>query len=199
MTTVRSEIRIAIHSSGSSIVEPRSSPNCRFKCVPVCGCRQVSWRHPVARFWLSGSLGYYAGKRYIPRIWRDFLGFLAVESETDELRSVPTLSAVEECEAAIEIPAAHTDSIAIRIENDDRRHDYVDPPWFYSFTGFGFPQPETISNQRRVRKNSAKRHMAVLLDYGRKNALLCAPCAFKDRAGIHFVPGCKVAGDRIAA
>ena len=70
--------------------------------------------------------GHYSIKPYIPRIWLDFLDFLAGERDADELRMKPVAPGFEERETGIEIASAHADSMAVIVECDDRSDDHVD-------------------------------------------------------------------------
>jgi len=74
---------------------------------------------------MSRGLAENAIKPYIPRLWRDFLDFLALERKADKLWSQPTLSPLKERKRPIEVTAAHADSIALFIECNDRCHDDI--------------------------------------------------------------------------
>ena len=65
-------------------------------------------------------------KRYIPRIWRNFLDFLAIEGNANQLWAKPDLSVAEVCKTAVVITAAHSDAIAIAVESNGRCDDDVE-------------------------------------------------------------------------
>ena len=64
-------------------------------------------------------------KRYIPRIWLNFLNLLAVESEADEFRLEPMSFVPKERKAAIKVCATHADTVPVFVECNDRCNDEI--------------------------------------------------------------------------
>ena len=57
------------------------------------------------------SVTNYPIKRYIPSVWRNFLNFLALKCNADQLWSNPVFSIPQMGKATIEISSAHTDAM----------------------------------------------------------------------------------------
>ena len=137
--------------------------------------------------------------RYIPRISRDFLHFLAFEGNTDQLRPQPVTTAGEECKSAIEVTATHADAVLLSIECNERSDDDVQLARIYKRPRDGFPETEVVSREVRSRQCLAKKHAAMRGGYGEENALFCAPGALDNCTCIYLVPGRQVTRDRRAA
>ena len=84
-------------------------------------------------------------KSYIPSVWRDFLDFLALESDAHQFRSEPVFSMPQERKAAIVETSTHAYSIEIAIECDGRRDNNLQSAWRYDFTGNWFPNRHLVS------------------------------------------------------
>jgi len=67
-------------------------------------------------------------KRYIPRIWLNFLNLLTVESKADELWSAPVFLMAKKSKTAIEVSAAHADSMPVLVECNHWRNYQIDVP-----------------------------------------------------------------------
>ena len=65
-------------------------------------------------------------KRYIPRIWLNFLNLLAVKSKADKLRFEPISFVPQERKAAIKVCAAHANTMSVLVECDDRCDNEID-------------------------------------------------------------------------
>ena len=158
-------------------------------------------RVDVCRFGVklsSKRLADNAGEPYIPRIWRDFFGSLAVESKTDQFRPEPMLPMSEECETSIEIAAAHADAISIVVEGGQRSDDDIELLWCDARRRYGLPQSVTIALEPRIGRQFVKVHLAVSIDDGCKNALLCAPRARDDRPRVDLIPRRQIAAEYAA-
>ena len=68
----------------------------------------------------------YAIKPYIPRIWANFLDFLAFKRETDELWFQPLSMSLQKRKMAVEVATTHSDSIQLFIENNKRSNDNIE-------------------------------------------------------------------------
>ena len=145
----------------------------------------------------SVGLADNVGKPYIPRIWRYFLDFLTIECKPDELWPQPGMSASQECKRAIEVAAAHADTIACIIECDERCNYDIEVGRVDLQFRFRFQNSESVSAYRCFRLQYPERHLTATVDYWRRNALFCAPGALDDRVRIDLVPCRKIAGDRL--
>ncbi len=137
-------------------------------------------------------------KLYIPRVWSNFLDFLAIERKPDQFRFVPKTSVSQERETSIEISAAHSDSMAIIIKSNDGCKNNVDSFRCNKRTRNGFPYSKKISLELCVGCEAPKFHAAVIMYHWCKNALFCAPCAPDDGARVDFVVSRQVTGDIFA-
>ena len=140
-----------------------------------------------------------AKNRYIPRVWRYFPYSLALEGNADKPGSKPVLTVAKKSECAIEITAAHADSVPLTVEcNQWSDHDieftYVD-----TLSGNRLPKTEVIHREFRLRHRFPKLQMALRTRYWQENAFFCAPCALDYSTRIYLVPGRHVAPNRIAA
>ena len=72
------------------------------------------------------TFGDYPIKPYIPRVWGDFLDFLAIESDAEQLRPQPFPSMSQEVKAAIEVASTHTNSMFVVIKRNYRCDDDID-------------------------------------------------------------------------
>jgi len=59
----------------------------------------------------SGCLCDYAEKRYIPRVWDDFLHFLTSKRDAHQFRAQELLPVQKKAKSPVKIAAAHTDSV----------------------------------------------------------------------------------------
>ena len=85
------------------------------------------------------TVANYTIKPYIPRIWRNFLDFLAFERNADQLRSNPVFSVPQKRKAPIEIATAHADAMSFLVERDGRRNDKIEFSRCYQNPANGFP------------------------------------------------------------
>ena len=79
--------------------------------------------------WSTLSLTAFADdviKLYIPRIWDYFLDSLAFEGKSDQLRMAPFAPIPKECKRAVEVSAPHSDTVVIRVECNQRRHNRIE-------------------------------------------------------------------------
>ena len=92
-------------------------------------------------------LGNDAENRYIPRIWRDFFDPLAIESDTDQFRVKPVIPTFEKCECAIEITTAHTKTVSLVIESEERGDDDIESACINRITVYRLPEAEVTHRQ----------------------------------------------------
>ena len=161
--------------------------------VPGCAC-VAQWR-PIKR---SGNFGKYLINRYIPRVWRNLLDFLAVKRNADQLGSSPAPPMFQEGETPVEVTAAHADPMTLRIECNDRRDHKVAVFSGDTISRFGFPNAQIVPPQNGVRSDLPKHHRAASCRYRRKNALFCAPCALDDRGRVDLAVDGQVANKCLA-
>ena len=144
------------------------------------------------------TFGNYLINRYIPRVWGDFLDSLAVKREANQLRSAPSTPPFQKLKTAIEVTAAHADSITVVVEYDNRCDDEVTAVSRDDRSGNRLPEAEEIPGQHSVGSELSKNHFGAGIDYGRKNALFCAPCALDNGCRVDFVIARQVTGDGLA-
>ena len=77
-----------------------------------------------ARICLANLCKYFV-KRYVPRVWGDFLDFLAVKRDVDQLRSQPLSSMSQEVKVAVEVTAAHANAMVLIVEGNDWRDNEI--------------------------------------------------------------------------
>ncbi|MCG8370650.1 MAG: hypothetical protein MJA32_09090 [Proteobacteria bacterium] len=126
-------------------------------------------------------------KPYIPRLWANFLDFLALIRDADELGTNPVPSIAQEREAAVVVTAPHSYAIALCVECDGRRNDHVERPRLDENSSDRLQDAERIPLEFRVGPDFAKRHLRRAAQNGNENALVCAPGALDDCTCIHFV------------
>ena len=136
-------------------------------------------------------------KSYIPRICLDFLDCLTVECEADELRMQPVRTVSEERETAIEVAAAHTDTIAEFVECDEWSEYEIDPPRRDKRSRDGLPEPEKVSFEASVGGDLPEDHASATVDDRGENALFCAPGARDDGARVDLIVAGQIARDRV--
>ncbi len=138
-------------------------------------------------------------KPYIPRIWAYFLDFLAIESNTRKLRPKPLSFAAKKAKATVEIATAHSNSIQVFIEYDQRSHDDIESFWRNDSTGNRLPYAEFIFFQSRIALDSNESHFAFVFDHRNKNLFFSPPCSLEYHARIDFACERQVTRDRFAA
>lgn len=143
-------------------------------------------------------IAYYAIKPYIPRIWRNFLDFLTLKRYADQLRTKPVSAMPEKRETAVVITATHADSVSITVECDGRCNGDVEFLWRDQKAPSWLPNTEVVLLKFRFRTNFAEEHLMVVAQNWNKNALVCAPCGFNDRARVDFVMHRQVTTDERA-
>jgi len=118
---------------------------------------------------------------------------LTVKRDTDELWPQPSFSVSEKRKASVKMTAAHADAIEVIVECNDRSDDDVEFSRTDRRRRDGFPETELILFETGFRVQRVKAHAAVSIDYGRENALFCAPGTLNDRSGVDFVPVMQIA------
>lgn len=131
--------------------------------------------------------GKYLIKWYVPRVWRNFLDFLTVERNAEQLWAQPSLPVFQKGKCAVEITTAHADAMTVHVEGDNRRNDKITQARGNTLARNWLPYAEKILVKSRIRSEFAKNHFAVQGHYWRENALFCAPRARDDRCRINFV------------
>ena len=71
------------------------------------------------------ALRYHRIKSYIPRVWRNFLDFLTMKGNADQLGTKPLFSIAKVCETSIVIGASHADAIVVFVKGNGWRNDNV--------------------------------------------------------------------------
>ena len=138
-------------------------------------------------------------KPYIPRIWANFLDFLAFERESDELWSKPLSIAFQKGKTTVEIAATHSNSIPLLVENDERRNDDIKFSRGYFGTGNWLPNTKLISFEPRIARNLHETHFALIFDNGNENMLFRLPRSFENQTCVDFAAGRKVTRDIFGA
>ena len=75
----------------------------------------------------------YAVKPYIPRVWLNCLDFLAIKSDAYQFGPQPVLSVLQKWEAAVEVAAAHSNSMKVIIECNNWSDDNINLISIYSW------------------------------------------------------------------
>ena len=65
-------------------------------------------------------------KRYIPRVWRNFLDFLATKGNADQFGAKPFFPVAQVREASVVIGATHADAVAVVVESNGWRDDNIE-------------------------------------------------------------------------
>jgi len=146
----------------------------------------------------SGKFSDHFIKRYIPRIWLDFLYALAFESYANELWSQPMFPVFQECKTAIEVCAAHTYSISVLVKRNDRRYHKIEFARRNLRTGFGLPESVPVAPHFRFGCQFAEHHHAVRVDDRCEHLFLHSPCFRYDGCCIDFIGHWHVARERPA-
>ena len=134
-------------------------------------------------------------KRYIPRVWRNFLDFLTTKRNADQLWSKPLFSMTQMCKAAIVISASHADPVVSIVVRNRRRNDNVQTLRVEQQSANGFPDPEPVLHEFRFGFDFAEHHLRLTAQNRYEYALFCAPCAFDDCSGIDFIVHRQEAAD----
>jgi hypothetical protein len=132
-------------------------------------------------------VGDYAINPYIPRLWHDFLDFLALKRNANQFRTNPVSPVSQERKAPIEIAATHADSMATLVKRNGRCDDEVEFSRGKQKAVRGLPYAESVLLELCFGKDFAEEHLAPAAQNGNKNALVCAPCGFDDVSRIYFV------------
>ena len=132
----------------------------------------------------TASFGFVVNaiKRYIPRVWRYFLDFLTVKGESDELWLKPELAFTQVRKTAIEITAAHSDTVFVVVESDEWSNYNVEKPGADSHAIHRFPDPELVFSEWRFAQNFSEVHAAVIQRDRRKHVLVGTPAALEHGA-----------------
>ena len=88
---------------------------------------------------VAASFREYSENRYIPRISRDFLCFLALEGKADQFRPQPVSAPGKKGKSAIEEAATHADTISLTVECNERSDNNVQPVRVDESAGHGLP------------------------------------------------------------
>lgn len=102
---------------------------------------------------------------------------------------------VEETKGPVEVAAAHSNSVVVMVEGDDRRDDDIEHSRGYGFAARRLENAETVQVKIGVRRNLAKLHAKIIFAYRGKNALFHAPCARNDIPGIYLDGSRQVAAN----
>ena len=126
-------------------------------------------------------------KRYIPRIWLNFLDFLAAKGNANQFRANPISTMSKMGETTIVIRASHADAIAVLVECNSRRYYHVELSRIDEEATHRFPNAKLILFQFRVRSHFAKCHFGARAQNRYENALVCPPASLDDFSCIDFV------------
>ena len=136
---------------------------------------------------MSVTVGNYAEKRYIPRVWRNLLYALAGKRQPDEFGVQPVSTMPQERKCPVEIATAHTDSVTRFVERDYWCQDNVEHSRRHNFAILRFENSELGGAKLGIRRNFLEPHAEIIFDHGSKNALFLPPCARKNFPRVHFV------------
>ena len=78
-------------------------------------------------------------KRYIPRIWLDFLNLLTIKGNANKFRSQPKRLVFKKGETTVEVRAAHTYSMTVLIKGNNGRYDEIEFLWLNLRARFRLP------------------------------------------------------------
>jgi len=144
------------------------------------------------------GVGDNAVKPYIPRVWLDFLDFLALERDADQFGLQPVASMPKMGKTTIVVTATHANTIVFIVESDSRSNDNVKGTSVGQEAAYGFPNTELVSFELGFGRHFAKCHFGAGAQNGDKNALFCAPTAFDDFSSIDLVLHRQETCDRVA-
>ena len=144
------------------------------------------------------AFGDHTIKPYIPRIWIDFLDFLALIRNADEFWSNPMSSIAQECETTIVITTSHPDAIVVSVECNQWRDDYIKRSRVDEESSDGFPDTERIALKFCVGRDFAEQHLRPAAQNRYENALVRAPCSRNDFVCINLVVHRQEATDLFA-
>jgi len=85
--------------------------------------------------------------------------------------------------------------MSLVVECDERRYDYVEVTRSDCRAGNGLPDAKRTTFQYRVDKQITENHFTVPSDDRAENALICAPRARDDAAGVNLVMHGQVTPD----
>jgi len=113
-------------------------------------------------------LGIFCGysiKPYVPRVWRNFLDFLAIKCRANQLRAQPVTPVLQKRKTAIVLPATYSNSIVLIVIGNNRRDDEINRACRNVRPGNWLPNTEKIPFKFGVRRNLPKNHVAAPIDY----------------------------------
>lgn len=145
--------------------------------------------------WLAGRTDNSI-KPYIPRVWRYFLDFLAVKCSAEQFRSQPVLTMLKKRETAIIVTAAHSNSMPLVVECDERSHNEIQVARFDRRACHRLPDSKRTALQQRIGPQISEEQYAVSGDDRAKNALICAPRARNDASRVNLIAHWQIACNR---
>jgi len=151
-----------------------------------CECKLRDWLS-FRRYTGLFLIAEYAIKPYIPRIWLNFLDFLAAEGDTKKFWAKPVSTVSQKCECSIVVTTPHPDTMRVLVENNRRCNDNVELSGRNNKSSCWFPYAHIVLCEFRVFEYFAKDHLPLLAQNRYENALVCAPCGFDDFTCIDFV------------